>query len=172
VTDKGLSERERLFVDAYLGPAKGVGAAACKAAGYKGDSKVLTVQAGRMLSKAHIKLEIATRRAAMTRSAIATADEVAVRLSGIGMGVVTEKRIIGGKDDFVEVDLPMTGQTQVAALKQLSVQMGYEAPTKTEVTGALAVEVSLSPEQESALASWLLIRDDPRVRSILEEYGA
>ena len=58
------------------------------------------------------------------------------------------------------------------ALKQLSVQMGYEAPTKTEVTGALAVEVSLSPEQESALASWLLIRDDPRVVAILAEYGA
>lgn len=172
MTDKGLSERERMFVDSYMGPAKGVGAAAAKAAGYKGNAKTLTTQAQRMLAKASIQREIADRRAAMTRSAIATADEVAVRLSGIGMGVVTEKRIIGGKDDFVEVDLPMTGQTQVAALKQLSVQMGYEAPTKTEVTGALAVEVSLSPEQESALASWLLIRDDPRVVAILAEYGA
>lgn len=168
-TDKPLSERERRFVDAFVGPAKGVGAAACKAAGYKGNQRVRTTQAGRMLSKAGVKLAIAARRAEITKSAILTAEEVAVRLSGIGMGMVLEKRIIGGKDDFIEVALPMNGQTQVAALKALNAQMGYEAPTKVEAT--VAATVAVTAEVDAALELWLAVRNDPRVQTVLKEMG-
>ena len=56
-----LSERERRFVDAYMGEAAGNGTKAAELAGYKGTSKVLQVQASRMLSKAMIRTAIADR---------------------------------------------------------------------------------------------------------------
>lgn len=156
--DKPLSEREFRFVDAFMGPAKGVGAAACKSAGYKGNPKTLTTQAQRMLAKASIQREIAARRAALTRSAIATADEVAVRLSAVGLGMVKEARLITGKEgDFIEAEVTMPGTTQVSALKALIDLMGYAAPTKSEVT----VQPT-SPEVERALIEYLRLPADER----------
>jgi hypothetical protein len=171
VTEKPLTERELRFVTAYVGPANGVGAAAAKAAGYKGNAKVLTVQAGRMLSKASIQLAIAAHRDLVKRDGVATSVDVAIRLTAIGMGVATERRIIGGKDDFVEADLTMPGSTQVAALKALNTMMGYEAPTKTELSGALGV-VALTPEQNAALDAWLRWRNDPVIAARIAELEA
>jgi phage terminase small subunit len=156
MTDKPLSEKERRFAIAYVGPANGVGAAAAKAAGYKGNAKTLTTQAQRMLAKASIQRAIAELRDQVKRDGVATAVDVAVRLTAIGMGVATERRIIGGKDDFVEADVSMPGSTQVAALKALNTMMGYDAPAKSEVTVQPA-----SPEMEQAVIEYLRMKRNP-----------
>ena len=134
-------------------------------AGYTGTPAVLASYASECLRKPHIARLIAEHREKTIADGILTAQECAVLLSGMATGMIGEAQPEGG-------EAPAKHATRIAAINSLAKMRGYEAPTKTEVTGALAVEVSLSPEQESALASWLLIRDDPRVRSILEEYGA
>jgi len=168
VTDKPLSDRQQAFVLAYVGPAKGVGVQAAKQAGYAGNEAVLDTQARRLLGNARIKLAIAEHRSQVVREGIATSEEVAVRLTAIGMGVATERRIIGGKDDFVEADVSMPGSTQVAALKTLNAMLGYEAAQRTEHSGTVGV-VHLTAAQDEALSEWLLVRDDPRVQAVLRE---
>jgi phage terminase small subunit len=170
VTDKPLSERQLAFVMAYIGPAKGVASLAAKQAGYAGNEDVLGVQARRLLGNARVQQAIAEHRSKVIREGIATAEEVAVRLTAIGMGVATERRLITGKEgDFIEADVTMPGTTQVAALKALNAQMGYEAPTKSEVSGALALDVQLTTEQDDALAQWLRLREDPVIAARIAE---
>lgn len=82
---KSLTDKERRFVDAYLGSANGNGTAAAKAAGYKGNAKVLGVQSARMLGKASIRLAIGARQARRETKAILTADERDARLSEIAL---------------------------------------------------------------------------------------
>lgn len=175
MTDRPLTPKQRAFVAAYVGAARGNGAEAARLAGYAGTPAVLAAMAQQNLGLPHIASALETFRLATEPASIMSATEAAERLSRIARGDedIKEKRVVnGGQAGFVDVETPPSITHQIDAIKVLSKMRGYEAPTKTEVTGALAVEVSLSPEQESALASWLLIRDDPRVRSILEEYGA
>lgn len=176
MTDRPLSERERKFAIAFV--ASGVGATAAKAAGYKGSSKVLTIQAGRLLAKAVVQAAIAAAREASQVAGILTATECAVRLSGIGAGILTERKVTSSRgrssadeDDFVEVETPPSFDTQIKAIQTLAKLRGYEAPTKQEHTGAVALEVSLSPDVEAALEQWLLVRNDPRVIAVIEEYA-
>ena len=70
-----LSERERRFVDAYMGEAAGNGTAAAKCAGYKGSAQVLGVQANRLLKKANVLDAIAERRQTLASQSIADAKE-------------------------------------------------------------------------------------------------
>lgn len=56
-----LSERERRFVEAYMGQAAGNGTEAARLAGYKGNAKVLGVQASRLLAKANIQKSVSER---------------------------------------------------------------------------------------------------------------
>jgi phage terminase small subunit len=56
-----LSERERRFVEAYMGQAAGNGTEAARLAGYKGSPQVLGVQSTRLLKKASVLLAIAER---------------------------------------------------------------------------------------------------------------
>lgn len=72
---KPLTERERLFVDAYMGPAAGNGTEAARLAGYKGSAKVQQVQASRLLSKAIVQTAIAERRQVLESQSIADAKE-------------------------------------------------------------------------------------------------
>lgn len=72
---KPLTERERRFVDAYMGPAAGNGTEAAKLAGYKGAAKVLQVQASRLLSKAIVQSAMSDRRTALASASIADAKE-------------------------------------------------------------------------------------------------
>jgi len=169
MADKPLSDRQMAFVLAYVGPAKGVGVQAAKQAGYAGNEAVLDVQARRLLGNARVMLEIEKHRAKVIEAGVATSQEVAVRLTAMGMGMVKEVRIIGGKDDFIEAEVTMPGTVQVSALKGLIDMMGYAAPTKTEHTGAVALEVSLTPDVEAALEQWLMVRNDPRVIAVIEE---
>src|SRR5689334_7548583 len=119
MTEKPLTDRQLAFVLAYVGPAKGVGVQAAKQAGYAGTEAVLDVQARRLLGNARIKLAIEEARAKSVSDGIMTATEVAVRLSGIAMGMVTEKRVIGGSSDFAEVELPAQCGTQIEVMKVL-----------------------------------------------------
>lgn len=172
MTSEKLTPKEQAFVNEYVGRAAGNGVAACKAAGYKGNPKVLAVQASRLLAKANVKLALDEHRAQTLSDGIMTATEVAVRLSGIAMGVVKEKRIISsGKDGFVEADLPPQCGTQIEAMKVLAKVRGYEAPTKSEVTGALLVG-HLTPDQDSALQQWLMWREDPVIAARIAELEA
>jgi phage terminase small subunit len=70
-----LSERERRFVDAYMGDAQGNGTAAARLAGYKGNAKVLGVQSTRLLTKANIQAAVTARRVALDSQSIADAKE-------------------------------------------------------------------------------------------------
>lgn len=70
-----LSERERRFVDAYMGEAAGNGTEAARLAGYKGKPKVLQVQASRLLSKAIVQSAMTERRTALESQSIADAKE-------------------------------------------------------------------------------------------------
>jgi len=70
-----LSERERRFVEAYMGPAAGNGTEAARLAGYKGTAKVLAVQSTRLLAKANVQSAIAARREALESQSIADAKE-------------------------------------------------------------------------------------------------
>lgn len=85
---KPLSERERRFVDAYMGPAYGNASEACRLAGYS--IKAATVQGARMLAKASIQSAIAERVKA--DPTIATRDERQRLWSDIafGRGVYSE----------------------------------------------------------------------------------
>lgn len=71
----GLSERERRFIDAYMGPCAGNGTESARVAGYKGSAKVVGVQAARMLARASIQSAIAARRKELASTAIADAQE-------------------------------------------------------------------------------------------------
>lgn len=71
-----LSERERRFVDAYMGAAAGNGTEAARLAGYAGKAETLKVQASRLLTKANVQAAIAERRAALESQAIADQREL------------------------------------------------------------------------------------------------
>lgn len=165
MTDRPLTPKQAKFIAEYLGGANGNGAEAARRAGYKGNPHTLSQVAAENLTKPAIASVIREHRAQVVADGILTAQECAVLLSGMATGMIGEAQPEGG-------EAPAKHATRIAAINSLAKMRGYEAPTKTEVTGALAVEVSLSPEQDAALASWLLIRDDPRVVAILAEYGA
>lgn len=152
-----LTPKEQAFVTAYVGPAAGNGAAAAKAAGYKGNGKVLSVQASRLLAKASVKLALDEHRTRVIEEGIPTAREVALRLGAIGMGMVKESRLITGKEgDFIEAEVTMPGTVQVSALKALIDMLGYAAPAKSEVTVQPA-----SPEMEQAVIEYLRMKRNP-----------
>lgn len=74
-TSQSLSERERRFVDAYMGPAAGNGTEAARQAGYKGSPKVLGIQSVRLLGKASVQAAVMERRQALDSQSIADAKE-------------------------------------------------------------------------------------------------
>lgn len=82
---KALTERERRFVEAYMGQAVGNGTEASRLAGYAGTQKVLQVQASRLLSKAIVKAEIAKRQLVRAREADIDAARVLREMARIGL---------------------------------------------------------------------------------------
>ncbi len=190
VTEKPLSEKEQRFVLEYVGAANGNGAAACRAAGYRGSRDVLRVQGSRMLAKANVRAAIAAHRAKVQADGVMTDTEVAVWLSGVVQGLVTEKKVTlrrappegkspaetppEGKspaetDDFVETEQAFDGKARITACGLLMKKMGYEAPTKQEHSGTVGLELTLTPEQDAALAEYLEMRDDPIIKARMAE---
>lgn len=58
---KGLSERHRRFVEAYMGEAAGNGARAAELAGFKGTNKVRSETARKLLARKDVKAAMAER---------------------------------------------------------------------------------------------------------------
>jgi phage terminase small subunit len=75
MADGKLTERERRFVEAFMGPAAGNGTEAARLAGYKGSAPVLGVQSTRLLKKASVLAAIEQRRETLTDASIADAGE-------------------------------------------------------------------------------------------------
>lgn len=161
MTDKPLTPKEQRFLDEYLGACAGNGTLAAKAAGYAGSGPTLAVQANRLLKKANIVSAMAERRELTVAAGILTAEECAVMLSGYATGTIEEPAPEGGTQKAKISD-------RTKAIATLAKIRGYEAPTKTEVTGVVGV-MSMTPEVEEALELWMMIRNDPRVRAVIEE---
>lgn len=76
-----LTQKERRFVDAFLGSCNGNGSEAAIAAGYAPGSARVT--ASRLLTKANIKAAVDARNAKAEEKSIASADERDKILSGL-----------------------------------------------------------------------------------------
>lgn len=74
--EKGLSPKQTLFIEAYVGPARFNGTKAAEIAGYKQTPGALRVTATRLLANANIRAEVDARMQAM----IMPASEVLNRL--------------------------------------------------------------------------------------------
>lgn len=59
-----LTEKERRFVEAYMGKAAGNGTEACRIAGYVGTDDALSAAASRLVRKDRVRVAIESRRAA------------------------------------------------------------------------------------------------------------
>jgi phage terminase small subunit len=185
MTERTLSHLERAFVDAYYGEARGNGAEACRIAGYEGNPKTLSTQADRLLKRPHVQEALNKRRAVVAAAdrlvsaeaaaaearvkaeGILSAVECAVILSGIATGQVQEPAPEGGSE-------PPKVRDRIAAIKALADLQGYDAPKSmdVDVTGALGVELALTPEQDAALEQWLLYRRDPVIAARIAELEA
>lgn len=78
---KQLSVKQELFIEAYLGKAKGNATEACRLAGYAGNENTLKQMASENLAKPYIKAAI-TKRLAVNKK-IMSADEVLEGLTAI-----------------------------------------------------------------------------------------
>ena len=158
MTDR-LTEKERAFVAAYVGEAKGNATQAARLAGYTGSENAVAVMGSTLLRKAKIAQALEVFRMATTRASIMDAVEAAERLTQIARGGVgadgepiTEKRVVsGGPAGFIEADVQPGFAHQIDAIKALSKMRGYDAPTKSEVS----VTPMLAPEAEEALIAML-----------------
>ena len=83
-----LSEKERRFVDAYLGSAAGNATKAARLAGYAARSA--HVAAARLLKKDKVKAAIAARQAKAAASADVTAERVVQELARIGFADIRQ----------------------------------------------------------------------------------
>lgn len=180
MTERPLTRREQAFVDAYVGESMGNGTDACRRAGYSGTDKTLATQASRMLNRPQVQEALEQRRevvfaetsrrladgaaeeARAKADGILSAIDCAVILSGIATGMLEEPQAEGGT-------APARHKDRVQAIKALATMRGYDAPTKTEISGALALDVALSPDTEAALDEWLLARQDPVILARLAE---
>lgn len=180
MADRPLSVQEQAFVDAYVGPSMGNATDAARRAGYGGTDKTLATQGNRLLMRPQVKTALERRRGLIlaeterrlaeeaaeiggrAAEAILSAQECAVYLSSVIMGVATEPQAEGGEG-------PYRGKDRIAAVRELRALCGYSAPTRMEHSGVVGVDVSVTPEVDEALADWLLVRDDPRVQAVIAE---
>lgn len=93
---KGLTVRERRFIDAYLGSARANATQAALAAGYTRNYGSARTLGARLLAKVHIRNAVDARTARETEAAILNAEERDVLLSSIArgeLGAITRDRI-------------------------------------------------------------------------------
>lgn len=143
-----LPERQRRFVDAYMGEAKGNGKRAAQLAGYAGDENVLAVQACVLLRKPKIRQAIDAR---------IDSDELAMKrmervhmLSRIGRGEYTETRFDNNGNPY---DVQPTAKDIIAAIRELGLLQG-DYVQKVAQTNAAGEDVqNMSDAQLLALAA-------------------
>ena len=84
--ERKLRPKQQAFVDAYVGPAKGNGAEACRMAGYKGSPAVLASQARQNLALPHISAAIEARQASASEAAnFGLADALRIHLAALSI---------------------------------------------------------------------------------------
>ena len=172
MTEKPPSDRERRFVAAWCGPAKGSNVEAARAAGYSGNAKVLGITAVRLLARNSVQRAIAEFREKTTAADVAESHEVQAFATSVMRGETEETTVTVNKHgEFVENVAPPRIKDRLTAAFGLAKIRGYEAASKVELSGAVGI-VPLNADQDSALAQWMLVRDDPRVRAIIAEYEA
>jgi phage terminase small subunit len=158
-----LKPMVRMFVEAYATGMNGV--ESCREAGYNGSNKVLSVQADRLLKREDVRLALACFAAKATSKKVKTARQCLEWLTEVIDGDLTEKVTVGTKDDFVEVEVPAKIKDRVNAVKVLADLARYGEPEPP-------TSATMTPEIEEALADWMLVRDEPIVRELLERKRA
>lgn len=152
VSVEGLTEKQRRFVEAYLGAAKGNGAEAARMAGYQGkDAHTYSVVADRLLASAGIREMISAARSKTASAAIATAEEVQEFLTATMRGTECRSPIVTMAGPVTDpktgeiMTKPPDAKDRVKAAEVLSKIRGYAAPVKSEleVKGAPIVTVYL-----------------------------
>jgi phage terminase small subunit len=145
-----LTEKQRRFVEAYCGPAKGNATEACRLAGYAGGDVTLASMGHENLRKPHISRAIDEVNGDIRSEAIATAEEVQAFLTGTMRGTECRAPIITMAGPVLDeagnmVDAPAEAKDRIKAASELAKMRGYVAPTKTEleVSGVPAVTVYL-----------------------------
>jgi len=99
-----LTQRQRLFVEAYIGPANGNGREAARAAGYSGDDNALSSRAFELMRNPKIAELIGVR----VEEAVMRSNEVLSQLSAIAKA---------DWQDFLEIRRGQDGEIVSATLK-------------------------------------------------------
>lgn len=102
----GLSERVRRFVEAFMGPAAGNGTEAARLAGYKGNAKVLGVQASRLLAKASVQSAVRDRQARLSKRVSLSTEQALANVSAIASAtpeIVTSREILKANELILRV---------------------------------------------------------------------
>lgn len=106
-----LTEKQRRFVEAYLGKALGNATAAARLAGYSGDDATLNVTASRMLRNAKVVAAVEKARRPRTRAAVADREEREAWLSALMRGEITSTKL-DANGEPVEVPAPMSDRVK------------------------------------------------------------
>lgn len=141
-----LTEKQRRFVEAYCGPAKGVALQAARMAGYANPES----NAHRLMEVEGVSRAIRELNSDLEDDAIMTAHEVQAFLSGVARGTECRSLAFTGMGtpkivDDVHIDEPAEPKDRVKAAVELARIRGYVAPAKSElkVDGAPAITVYL-----------------------------
>lgn len=170
MTDKPLTEKQRAFVAAYVGEAKGNATQAARLAGYGGNDRTLAEQGRRLLTNEGVRQALERFRAEMDRGRRASAERVHEFLTQVMEAELTEVTVTVNKNgEFVENEAPPRVRDRITAALGLAKVCGYEAPAKTEHSGTVGLEIALTAEQDAALAEYLEIRDDPVIKARMAE---
>ncbi len=119
---QGRSLKRDLFIEAYLGKAKGNLTKAAKLAGYAGGAKTLATQGQRMLRNAYVQAQVSGRVEAVG----ATTDDILKELMGIAFADV---------DETAETGMFLDAPSVQAKLKALELLGKYHAMFTDVVKG-------------------------------------
>ena len=141
MTDKPLTPKQRAFVAAYVGEAKGNGTQAARLAGYAGDDHTLSMVGTENLRKPAIMAALEVFRMATARKALKSAEDVAEWLCRVMDGVEHEPQPEGGEG-------PPKMRDRLTACGHYIKVRGLDRPTQgTDEQPA----PSVSPDMERAL---------------------
>lgn len=130
LVDDDITEKQRRFVDAYMGEAKGNGTEAARVAGYDGSDAVLATTAWRLLRKAEIRRALDVRME--SDPLIMGRVERLRKLSSIARGEYTSQVVDPETGELADVRVP--AKDLIAAMKELAQAQGDHV-TKLELTG-------------------------------------
>lgn len=117
---KNLTEKQRRFVEAYTGPAKGNATAAARMAGYSGDDRALAVRGAETVRNRKVVDAIAALTASLRQAAIMTAEERQTWLTRVVQGEVPDVVMVDG----VPMEAPARLKERLTASEQLSKMQG------------------------------------------------